>query len=53
MRLVLSLALLGATGMTYGLFLSTRVRDETEAIQAALGTFFLILAVTPTKLGNF
>ena len=37
---------MGTTGMTYGLFLSTRVHDETEAVQSALGSFFPILLLS-------
>ena len=38
--------LMGMTGMTYGLFLSTRVNDESEGVQASLGTFFPVLLLS-------
>ena len=38
--------IMGLTGMTYGMMLSTRVRDENEAIQAAMGTFFPVLLLS-------
>lgn len=40
---IIMMLLMGVTGMTYGLFLSSRVEDETEAVQASLGSFYPIL----------
>ncbi len=43
---ILLMVLMGMTGMMYGLYLSTLVEDETQAIQAALGSFFPVLLLS-------